>query len=113
MASAIIWPRCAFAWKSESLNKPPASVRASGDSSPRRRLSDEEEGVAKPCRTVRPIVALMKMLDFRGLGPRSRRSLDHHDHDYVAPRLLFVFPLCSCPVLGLGGLLLVILATLR
>jgi len=28
MASAITWPRCAFAWKSESLNKLPASVRA-------------------------------------------------------------------------------------
>lgn len=35
-------------------------------------------------------------------------------HDYVAPRLPFVFPLpCSLSVLGLGGLLLFNLATLR
>lgn len=84
----------------------------SDDSSPRRKLSDEE-GVANPCRTVRPIVTLMKVLDYRSWSAFPT-SLDHHDHDYVAPRLLFVFPLCSCPpVLGLGGPLLFILATLR
>lgn len=35
----------------------------SGDSSPRRRLPDKE-GIANPCRTIRPIVTLMKVLDF-------------------------------------------------
>lgn len=50
---------------------------------------------------------------FGGLGPRPQCPWTIR-HDYVAPRLLFVFPLlCSCPVLGLGGLLLFNLATLR
>lgn len=149
MTSAITWPRCVFAWKSESLNKLLAPVcerfdkrserssssilgewllpgginsidhvRSGNDSSPRRRLSVEgsvasRELAAEWFSADRRMVWSEGAFGFGGLGPRPQCPWTIR-HDYVAPRLLFVFPLpCSCPVLGLGGLLLFNLATLR
>lgn len=150
MTSAITWPRCAFAWKSESLNKlltpvyerfdersarrRPSEgddsswmgfssighVRSGNDSSPRRRLSVEgsvagRELAAERFSADRRMVWSEGAFGFGGLGPRPQCPWTIR-HDYVVPRLPFVFPLpCSCcPVLGLGGLLLLFnLATLR
>lgn len=100
MASAITWPRCAFAWKSESLNKLPASVRAIWRDQKARRPPERMEipsceGLASLTMSARTILrldggsptrrvlrTLAERLDrswlwwrclIRDLGPRSRR----------------------------------------
>lgn len=152
MASAFTWPRCAFAWKSKSLNKLLASVNEWSDATgrlvvhprgwlpirkedpassvmsdcsaraiprldlPTRKMSADREYPARSDSADRRVIAWLGAWRFcGGLGPRPRRLWRPSIHDYVAPRLLFVLPLlCSCPAVGLGGLLLLFnLATLR